>query len=124
MSPWIARTYRDAPWWVIEVEGIGTTQARSLARVDVVAADMIATVLDVPVSSVEVEVVAELDPKLNDELDEVRASIARLEAMQLETAQRSRSMVRTLVQEMGLHGRDAALLLGGSPQRISQLLRG
>ena len=124
MSNWIARTHREAPWWVVEVEGIGTTQARSLALVETVAIDMIATVLAIPTSSVSVEVVAELEPRLNAELDAVRAAIVELEAMQVETARRSRAMARRLVDELGLRGRDAALLLGVSPQRVSQLLRG
>lgn len=124
VTHWIARTSLEPPWWVIEVDGVGATQARSLALVESVAIDMIAAVLDIPESSIEVEVVAELDPALNDEIDSVRASLAELEAMKLETARRSRAMVRHLVEGMGIRGRDVALLLGVSPQRVSQLLRG
>lgn len=124
MTTWIARTHLEPPWWVIEVDGVGATQARSLALVESVATDMIATVLDIVEASIEVEVVAELDPALNEEIDSVRASLAELEAMKHETARRSRAMVRHLVDGLGIRGRDAALLLGVSPQRVSQLLRG
>lgn len=124
VTHWIARTHHEPPWWVIEVDGVGATQARSLTLVESVAVDMIATVLDIPESSIEVEVVAEIDPDINHEIDAVRASIAELEAMKIQTAQRSRAMVRHLVEGLGIRGRDAALLLGVSPQRISQLLRG
>ena len=124
LTHWIARTFLESPWWVIEVDGVGTTQARSLALVETVATDMIATVLNIPESSIEVEVVAELDPALNDEIDSVRASLAELEALKHETAQRSRAMVRHLVDDLGIRGRDAAMLIGVSPQRVSQLLRG
>lgn len=124
VTQWTARTHLEPPWWVIEVDGVGATQAKSLALVEPTAADMIAAVLDIPESTIEVEVVAELDPELNAEIDAVRASIVELEAMTLETARRSRAMVRHLVEGMGIRGRDAAMLLGVSPQRISQLLRG
>ncbi len=124
MRSFVARTYREPPWWIIEVKGVGTTQARSLSRVEVTAADMISGVLDLPIDHIQVEVVAELDPQLNAEIDELRAAIVELEARQAETARRSRGLVRRLTVGMGLKGREAALLLGISPQRVSQLMRG
>ena len=70
MTTWIARTHLEPPWWVIEVDGVGATQARSLALVESVATDMIATVLDIVEASKSVsheEIIRDLAQEINSE---------------------------------------------------------
>ena len=53
--------FREGRWWVLSVEGIGVTQARSLREAPEQARGMIAAMLDIDTAEVDVDVVPELD---------------------------------------------------------------
>jgi hypothetical protein len=57
MANYTATAVREAGWWVITVEGIGATQSRALADAPLMAREMIAVTLDVPLDDVAVEIV-------------------------------------------------------------------
>ena len=123
----VVKTYeteltRENRWWLIEVDGIVMTQARSLKEARVMAIDMIAVAKDVPSETIDVSLRPKLDAELEAEVDKARSAIRDLDEQQRIVAASSRLVARKLVHSAGLTGRDAAVVLGISPQRVSQLL--
>jgi len=113
---------REGKWWVVTVEGAGTTQAKTLREAKEMAIDLIAVMNDVPESAVEVNLLAILPPKLQKEVAAAKQAQLDVEARQAKAAQRSRKVAFELVKVAGLSGKDASEVLGLSPQRVSQLL--
>lgn len=111
-------------WWIVEVDGVGTTQARNLVEAREMARSLVAVTLDIPEDGIDVRVTVALDPHLQAEVEQARTAITELERKQHEVAAASRKAARDLVKGAGLTGRDAAVVLGISPQRVSQLLAG
>ena len=111
-------------WWIVDVDGVGTTQARNLVEAREMARSLIAVMLDLPEDEIDVSVSVALDPQLQADVERARAAIIELEGKQREVAAASRKAARDLVESAGLTGRDAAVVLGVSPQRVSQLLAG
>lgn len=122
MRTHVALATREGRWWIVEVEGVGTTQARNLTEAREMAVDLISITQNVPAASVAVELRTTLEADLEEEIAQARAAIKDLEERQLSVARTSRSVARKLVKSAGLTGRDAAVVLGVSPQRVSQLL--
>ncbi len=122
MSEYTAVVTREGRGWVVEVVGVGATQARNLTEAREMAIDLIAITRQVPASTVTVDLSAQLDPELDAEVQHARAAIDELEQRQQHVALASRDVARKLVRSAGLTGRDAAVVLGVSPQRVSQLL--
>lgn len=121
-----AVTVQCPPWWAIEItEGLpdhmfAHTQARRLDAVERTAREAIADLLDVDPDEVEVEVTIEVPESLAGTLAELEAAEAKArEAARAARELRARA-VRT-VRDQGFTVREAALLLGVSHQRISQL---
>src|SRR4051794_2755694 len=73
-------------------------------------------------ASFDVKITFEVGAGLDDAIRDTRLKIREAEQLQAQAAERSRALVRQLVAR-GLSGRDAARVLGVSPQRVSQLLR-
>ena len=122
MSEYTAVVTREGRGWVVDVAGVGATQARNLAEAKDMAIDLIAITRQVPPASIHVDIRTMLDPELEAEVQQARAAIQELEQRQQRVASTSRSVARKLVRTAGLTGRDAAVVLGVSPQRVSQLL--
>jgi len=99
------------------------TQSRSLSDAEAMVRDYISLDLDVPSESFEVEIIPEIGGGLDEEVTRVRREIREAEQAQIRAAERSRQVVRQL-KEQGLSGKDAATVLGISPQRVSQLAGG
>ncbi len=123
MKTYSAHASKEHRWWLVRVEGIGVTQAKNLREARVMAIDLITTVTGTPASRIEIEFTTDLAPALRRRVDQARKAIDALEIQQRETARRSREAARELVELGGLSGADAAIVLGISPQRVSQLLR-
>lgn len=113
---------REGRYWVLHIEGVGTTQARTLREAPEMARSLISIMRRVPEDAVSVEVSPQLPAKYQREVDQARAAVLKLSEQQTETAKRSRHAAKALVESLGLSGRDAAAVLGVSPQRVSQLL--
>jgi predicted RNase H-like HicB family nuclease len=119
-----ATATRSGKWWSVEVHDLpphyfGFTQGRDLADAHHMARDAIATLLDVPISDIEV------DLRVN-EADELIAEVERARARRREAAREEQATLvraaRQLVKQ-GMTQRDAARLLGLSFQRVHQLLK-
>jgi len=122
MSTYRATAHREGRWWVVEVDGLGVTQGRSLAEARYMAEDYVITVLDLADNTdVEIDFHVRLDDQLEADVRDVKERIARLTEEQQAVGARSRNTVNEL-KDAGLSGRDIAEVLGVSPQRVSQLV--
>lgn len=110
--------------WVFQcVEAPGAiSQSRRLSDAASLMKDAIAWVADVDPASVEIDLVPALPHGLADEVRAARDAVRELDERQREAAARSRKVARRL-REAGLSGADTAVVLGVSPQRVSQLTR-
>lgn len=116
---------RDGKWWMVEVPAIdGLTQARRVSEVEDMARDLIAVMLDVPLSTVELGRVDWDIPGVGDvsatvaELSSLRAAAHEAETL---AAKLMRDTAESLVAA-DVPLRDAGALLGVSHQRVGQLV--
>ncbi|GAA0716775.1 hypothetical protein Drose_36800 [Dactylosporangium roseum] len=121
MKTYTATCRRSGAWWAIsvpELKGLHT-QARRLSEAEAMVRDALALFLDVAPDSFAVT--------LHPEVPEARCELAEaLDARQAarEADQKSTTATAAAVQRLaalGITGRDAAQLLGLSPQRVSQI---
>jgi DNA-directed RNA polymerase specialized sigma24 family protein len=114
---------REGDWWVVEVAGYGTTQARRLDDVEPMAADLVASLADVDVSAIEVtNVIVRLNDGLDVAITEAQAAVTAAAKAQQQAGQQQRELVRQL-RARNLSVREVAALLGVTPGRVSQLTR-
>ena len=59
MTRYTARATREDPFWVIEVEGVGTTQALDLDEAMEMARDLVAAMREVPFEEIDMTLIAE-----------------------------------------------------------------
>ena len=116
------RAVREGRWWVLHIDGGGTTQARTLTQVESMVADYLSLTRDVPPDTVHVTI-TDIDPGpgLADALTAARAAQADAVRAQEKAAARVRALARTML-ERGLSGAEIAIVLGVSKQRVSQLI--
>jgi hypothetical protein len=108
--------------WELHIEGIGVTQSRTLNDAESMVRDYIALDTGVAPDSFDVEIVPEISHTLDREARNARRAVADAESAQKAAAVRSREVARML-KGVGLTGREIAVVLRLSPQRVSQLLR-
>lgn len=116
------RATREGKYWLLEIDGIGSTQARTLREAEHMATDLICIMTEKSAERFAVSVRPLLPKRLDDEVRSARGAIERLAQQQLDTARQSRDVARLLINDFGMNGRDAATVLGVSPQRVSQLI--
>jgi predicted phage-related endonuclease len=116
-----ATAAREGRWWVVTVEGVGVTQARTLRDAPAAARGLVSAMLDVEESDVDVEVTPSLAGDLAAQVRNARKRVADAERERAAAAAASRDAARALIGQ-GLSGADAATILGVSPQRVSQLI--
>lgn len=117
---------RDGRWWMIHIPEIdGLTQARRIGEIEDMACSLIAISTDTPLSEIGVQVASITVPGIGDiahtahRIEHLRHQAEELEA---KAADAAKQYARELTRE-GVPVRDAASLLGVSPQRISQLTK-
>ncbi|MGI9017894.1 MAG: hypothetical protein ACR2HR_12445 [Euzebya sp.] len=118
---------RSGDWWAIEVTSglptnmLGVSQARRLTDVEGVARSLIGDLLEVPATLVEVNVLIELPPELQQMVELYRDADLVEDAARSEAASaRSRAAVAFLKAHLTM--REAGEVLGVSHQRIKQLV--
>lgn len=114
------RAKRWTRGWELHIDGVGVTQSRSLADAEAMVRDYISLDLDVPADSFDIDVIPQIGGGLDEEVTKARRQIREAAKAQRQAADRSRQVVRRLKAE-GLSGKDTAVVLGISPQRVSQL---
>jgi hypothetical protein len=117
-----ATARREGKWWVVEVNGVGTTQGRSTAEAQRMATDLVAIMEETPLDDIKVEIEFELPGDLGDEVKRAKQETRAAEQAQRSAAEKIRRAV-THILGNGMSKQDAARILGVSPQRISQLVK-
>ena len=112
---------REGDWWVIDVDGVGVTQAKRLDKVEHMARDLVAAMLEVDYDDVRVDVRYELPVAAVEALAEAKTAGELARQLAKIAADSGRRAANVLHNE-GLSLRDTAHLLGVSFQRVHQLL--
>lgn len=111
--------------WVFQcVEHPGAiSESRRLGDAEPLMKEIISFVAGVPEDSISIRLVPKLPEMLSTEIRRARDAAKEVQRVQTLAAKLSRKAVEDL-RKLGLTGRDVATVLGVSPQRISQLMRG
>lgn len=123
MSQYAGRAWREGDWWVIDVEGVGATQARTLDRVDHLARSLVADLTGAGYEAVTVSVEVDLPPEVAAQVEALRQKSEAAEAAAREAAELQARIVTSLTTEAGLTGREVAAILKVTPGRVSQIAR-
>ena len=110
---------REGRFWVVDVEGVGVTQGRSVREARAMAADLVEAMTGTPDA---VEVRFELPAPVREAVDQARETNAEATRLASVAAEGYRAAVRELVADNGMSKADVAALLEVSQQRVSQLL--
>lgn len=108
--------------WELHIEGVGVTQSRSLVDADMMVRDYIESLTGVDASGDTISIAPEVGGGLDQEAHEAREAVAAADRATREAAARSRRVAHSL-KNAGLSGRDIAVVLKVSAQRVSQLLK-
>jgi DNA-directed RNA polymerase specialized sigma24 family protein len=107
--------------WELHIDGVGVTQSRTLLDAEEMVRDYIALDLDVQPDSFDVTITPEIGAGIDGELLDLQALDRKADEAQQRATMKRRHVVLRLRDE-GLSGREIALLLNISAQRVSQLL--
>jgi DNA-directed RNA polymerase specialized sigma24 family protein len=116
---------RAKPWkhgWELHIDGVGVTQSRNLAGAEQMVRDYIETLTDHDTADDVVIIRPEVGSGLDEAAEAAREAISEAEHALRTAAARSRQVARQLSEE-GLSGKDIAIILHVSAQRVSQLLK-
>lgn len=120
VSTYSAKARREGRYWVVDVDGVGVTQGRSLAEARTMAADLVVAVREVDPAAVVVDMEIALPAGLDVKVKRAKKSRQQLEDLQRQVGDLGRGVVEGL-RGAGLSGKDVAVVLGISEQRVSQL---
>ena len=109
--------------WELHIDGVGVTQSRKLNDAEAMVRDYIALDTGADPASFEIEIIPEVGHGLDSETREARRAVAEAEKAQKTAAARSRDVARSL-KGIGLSGREIAVVLRLSPQRVSSCSAG
>ncbi len=123
MSEYRGRAWREGEWWVIDVEDIGATQARTLDKVDHMARSLVADLTGTPYESVNVAVAIDLPASIVGQVEALRQKTDQAIALAREAADLQALLVASLAADEGLTGREIAAILKVTPGRISQIAK-
>jgi predicted RNase H-like HicB family nuclease/predicted XRE-type DNA-binding protein len=125
VSTYTVKAVRSEGWWgltVPELPGV-VSQVRSLTQAEAYVREAIAFVAGVPADSFAVKVVPELPGELAGKVRQAREASAEAEQVAATASALSRAAV-ALLGQAGLNGRETAIIMGLSKQRVSQLASG
>lgn len=123
MDTYDARVYREGKWWMVEVPAIdGLTNTRRFSEVELMARELIAVTLNVPLSQVAVRIDS-IAVGRDIAKDIANVQHARQRAAEAETAanQQTKALAEELVRA-DVPLRDVGAVVGLSYQRIHQLV--
>lgn len=120
MKRYLVHAKRWDRGWELHIDGVGVTQTRRLSRAEAVVRDYIALDLGVAGDSFDVEIIPEVDGDVAKALEEARKATKDAEAAQERAASLHRGVVSKF-RSRGLSGKEIAMVMGVSPQRVSQL---
>lgn len=121
MAKYRATVTRDGRFWLVQIDGVGSTQARHLRELDEMAKDLIELMTGDDPTEFDVEYDIRLPVEVQKHLErseELRAASAESQAA---AAAEVRIAARQL-HEQGINLRDVGKVLGVSHQRAHQLV--
>lgn len=122
MTAYNVRAKRAGKYWELHIDGVGVTQSRNLTNdADEMIRSYVHMMRDVAPAAVQYELTPEVGAGLDAEAAAARKAASEAEKAVKLSAARNRSVARRLI-DAGLTGRDAARVLGVTPQRVTQLL--
>jgi hypothetical protein len=121
MSTYKTTASREGDWWVIDVEGVGVTQAKRLDQIEHMARDMITLLKEESDAEIELDVEVHVDPDLDLMRDESERLVREGEAM-IARGRAGKVRVMRELQARKLSARDIGRLVGVSHQRVSQVI--
>jgi DNA-directed RNA polymerase specialized sigma subunit len=122
MSTYTVRAKRWKHGWELHIDGVGVTQSRNLDGAEQMVRDYVETLTDRDTADDIIVIEPQVGGGLDSEADAAREALAEAEHALRAAAARSRQVAQRLSQE-GLSGRDIAVILHVSAQRVSQLLK-
>lgn len=108
-------------WWVLEVDGVGVSQVRRLAKAADEMREAISMATGLATDSFDVDVQLLLPESVRDEIDRAESLQLEAERLQGEAAAARRKVARDLTRRH-LSVRDIGIVMRVSPQRVSQLV--
>ena len=108
--------------WELHIVGVGVTQSRTLWDAEEMARDLISRREDLPADAFTVTITPQIGDGIDEETRAARDAVTAANQAQRQAAAKSRAAARRL-RQAGLSGRDIAIVLDVSPQRVSQLLK-
>ena len=118
-------TVRATRWdhgWELDIEDVGGTQSHTLNDAEDMVRDYIRLALDVAADAFDVTIIPDVGEDLVEKAQVAKEATAAAEQMRDAAARSAREVARRL-SEKGLRGKEIAIILGVSNQRVSQLLR-
>lgn len=122
MTTYTVHAKRWRRGWELHIDGVGVTQSKTLNDAETMVRDYIALDNGDPAYAFNVEIIPEVGHGLDEETQAARKAVTDAERAQRHAASMSRDIARKLSTK-GLSGREIAIVLDVSPQRVSQLLR-
>ena len=122
MKTYHVRAKRWEHGWELHIEGVGVTQSRTLWDAEEMVRDLISRREDLPGDAFAVTITPQIGGGLDEETRAAREAVSAANRAQRLAAAQSRAAARRL-RQAGLSGRDIAIVLDVSPQRVSQLLK-
>jgi DNA-directed RNA polymerase specialized sigma subunit len=107
--------------WELDIDGVGVTQSRTLATAEKAVRSYLGMDDCLDAETAEVVISPELDGNLASEAEAAREATRQAEHARDEAAAKARKVAREL-KATGMSGADVAVVLGVSPQRVSQLV--
>jgi hypothetical protein len=120
VSEHTARAWREGTWWVIDVDNVGATQAKTLDKVDHMARALVADMLDEPYETVHVTVSINLPDDVSQHIQTMNTTAERAAALNREAAELQYALV-TQLRRQEFTGREIAVILKVTPGRVSQI---
>jgi hypothetical protein len=123
VSEHTGRAWRESHWWVIDVAGIGVTQARTLDKVDHMARSLVADLTGVAYETVTVAVTIDLPPSVAEQVAALREALEAAAVQARVAGDLQADLVLSLAKDEGLTGREIATILKVTPGRVSQITK-
>jgi DNA-directed RNA polymerase specialized sigma subunit len=123
MSTYTGHAWREGEWWVIDIDGLGATQARTLDKIDHMARSLVADLADLAYETVTVAIEIDLPTDVAEDLAALRNQTEDAAQQARKATQMQARLVQKLATEQGLNGREIAAILNVTSGRVSQIAK-